>query len=298
MSRNSKRTSAQEVKTQAPQAPAPSNPGIPPNFVEQNPFGLSFVVSTETVFLPSCGLLYNEESPLHGVESIEVKALTAVEEDILTNRSYVEQGTVFDKLIDSIIIGTDAKAKDFLECDKMAILMSARKTGYGDEVEFTTSCDSCDEVVDFKASLSKILEDNKNASTKPSTSEEWEYSEQSNTFSFKLPITGLPVKIRLLSPRDLLTLDQAKKQKEKLGLPFIDSVEFIRMVLVEAAGIVDLTNLNKLAEVLPARDVRKIRSIHNKVMPSMETKQTVECPSCHAIAEKEVPFSLGWFWAE
>lgn len=293
MSRNSKRTSVQKTSNTS------SNPpGVPTDFVEQNPFGLSFVVPTETVFLPSCGLLYGEDSPLHAVESVEVKSLTAAEEDILTNRNYVEQGIVFDKLIDSIIINKNIRAKDLLECDKIAILMSARKTGYGDTVGFTTSCDACGEVVEYEASLTKILEDSKNSSSRPKSTDEWEYSEHSNTFSFTLPITKLPIKIKLLSPSDLITLDRTKKQKEKLGIPFVDSIEFIRMVLVEAAGIVDLTNLNKLAEVLPARDVRKIKAIHNKVMPTLETKQTVVCPSCQTEAEKEVPFSLGWFWSE
>ena len=52
---------------------------------------------TEEVTLPSKGLLYPEGSPLKkGV--IEMKYMTAREEDILTNQNYIKGGTVIDKL--------------------------------------------------------------------------------------------------------------------------------------------------------------------------------------------------------
>ena len=58
---------------------------------------------TEEVTLPSKGLLYPEGSPLRkGV--IEMKYMTAKEEDILTNQNYIANGTVIDKLIKSLIV--------------------------------------------------------------------------------------------------------------------------------------------------------------------------------------------------
>ena len=102
------------------------------------------------------------------------------------------------------------------------------------------------------------MEKNKNQDSVATSTEEWEYSEASKTFAFTLPTTNLPVKIRLMTPEDIKNLEAAKKQKEKLNLPFNQTIEFVRTVLVEASGIVDQANLNKLAEVLPAGDVRKI----------------------------------------
>ena len=291
MSRNKRRVSIPQPTQQNTQ------PNIPQPPAEANPFGLSFVVPTELVPLPSSGLLYSEDSPLAGLEEVEVRAMTAVQEDILINRDYIESGTVFDRLIDSIMVTTGIKSRDLLECDKMAILMSARKTGYGDIVDFSTNCDNCNSEVTFEVSLSAILENNRNSTSNLSTAGDWEYSEESKTFSFTLPTTGLPVKIKLMTPDDAKKLEASKKQKEKLKLPFSQTVEFVRMVLVEAAGIVDPTNLNKLAEVLPAGDVRKIRTVHSQVTPEVETSQAFTCPECSHEMEKEVPFSLGWFWS-
>ena len=89
---------------------------------------------TEEVTLPSKGLLYPEGSPLKkGV--IEMKYMTAREEDILTNQNYIEKGTVIDKLLKSLIV-TPINYNDLLLGDKNAILIAARILGYGKDYEF------------------------------------------------------------------------------------------------------------------------------------------------------------------
>ena len=58
---------------------------------------------SEEVTLPSKGLLYPEGSPLKsGI--IEMKYMTAKEEDILTNANFIQNGTVIDKLLQSLIL--------------------------------------------------------------------------------------------------------------------------------------------------------------------------------------------------
>ena len=89
---------------------------------------------TEMVTLPSKGLLYPEESPLKKGE-IEMKYMTAREEDILTNQNYIQNGTVIDKLLQSLII-TPINYNDLLVGDKNAILIAARILGYGSDYSF------------------------------------------------------------------------------------------------------------------------------------------------------------------
>ena len=92
---------------------------------------------TEEVTLPSKGLLYPKESPLSkGV--IEIKYMTAKEEDILTNQNYIQKGTVIDKLLQSLIV-TPIDYNDLLTGDKNAILIAARILGYGAAYEFKIS---------------------------------------------------------------------------------------------------------------------------------------------------------------
>ena len=293
MSRNKNRIKVpQQIKQTSPAPP----PQIKPQ--HDNPFGLSFVVPTEIVKLPSGGHLYDDGNPLKGVSEIEVKAVTAAEEDIMINDSFIQKGIVFDKLIDAIMVTPGIRAHHLMDCDKIAILMCARKTGYGDLVDFGVSCINCGHDYEMSVSLTNLLESTAaNAYSPSSGGDEWDYHPDSNTFSFNLPTTGLPVNIRLLSPEDNRQLDNARKQKEKLNLPFNETIEFIRATLVSAQGITDRSSINKLSEFLPAADARKIRLIHNKNLPKIQNTQETTCPNCGHKHQKEVPFSLGWFWS-
>ena len=89
---------------------------------------------TEMVSLPSKGLLYPKESPLAKGE-IEMKYMTAREEDILTNSNFIRQGTVIDKLLQSLIV-TSFNYDDLLIGDKNAVLIAARVLGYGADYSF------------------------------------------------------------------------------------------------------------------------------------------------------------------
>ncbi len=93
-----------------------------------------FKMPTETVSLPSKGLLYPKDSPLSKGE-IEMKYMTAKEEDILTNANYIKDGSVLNRVMQSLIV-TPVSFNDILVCDKNAILLGARILGYGAEYQF------------------------------------------------------------------------------------------------------------------------------------------------------------------
>ena len=157
MSRNRNRAKIH----QSPKSSIPKPKATPPieNKKEvSNPLGISFVVSTEAVYLPSGGQFYDNESPVSGLEFLEMKAVTAKEEDILVNSSYIEQGTVFDHLLDSLILTPGVTSRDLLDCDKIALLINARKTGYGNTVNFDVTCRECPTQHKFQVNLSDLLE--------------------------------------------------------------------------------------------------------------------------------------------
>ena len=89
---------------------------------------------TETIELPSKGLIYPEDNPLSSGK-IEMKYMTAKEEDILSNQSYIKDGTVIDKLLQSLIV-TKINYKDLIVGDKNAILIASRILGYCAEYSF------------------------------------------------------------------------------------------------------------------------------------------------------------------
>src|SRR5210317_1218037 len=90
---------------------------------------------SEIVELPSKGLLYAEDSPLRS-GTIEMKYMTAKEEDILTNQNYIQKGVVVDKLLQALIVDKTVDYKSILVADKNALLLAARILGYGSEYEF------------------------------------------------------------------------------------------------------------------------------------------------------------------
>ena len=93
-----------------------------------------FEFPTEVVELPSKGLVYPEDNPLSSGQ-IEMKYMTAKEEDILSNQNYIEKGIVIDKLLQSLIV-SDVDYKDLIVGDKNAIVIAARILGYGKDYKF------------------------------------------------------------------------------------------------------------------------------------------------------------------
>jgi hypothetical protein len=89
---------------------------------------------TEMVELPSKGLLYPKDSPLASGK-IEMKYMTAREEDILNKSKLYSKGVVIDKLLQSLIV-TPINYGDLLVGDKNAILIASRILGYGKDYEF------------------------------------------------------------------------------------------------------------------------------------------------------------------
>ena len=93
---------------------------------------------TEIIDLPSKGLVYAKDNPL-STGKIEMKYMTAKEEDILTTQSYIKDGSVLDRLFQSLIIsngeGQPIKYVDLVTGDKNAIMIAARVLGYGKDYE-------------------------------------------------------------------------------------------------------------------------------------------------------------------
>ena len=97
---------------------------------------------TEIIDLPSKGLVYSKESPLHEGK-LELKYMTTREEDILMSQNLIKKGVVIDKLLDSLIVTKNVKQADLILGDKNAVLVAARILAYGPEysVEVTNPND-------------------------------------------------------------------------------------------------------------------------------------------------------------
>ena len=135
-----------------------------------------FKFPTEEVELPSKGLVYPKDNPLSSGK-IEMKYMTAKEEDILTNQNYIKQGTVIDKLLKSLIV-SKVNYDDMIVGDKNAVLISSRILGYGKDYDFQYKGEIV--TVDLTELETRFLDEST-------------MIEQSNEFSFTLPHTNTAI---------------------------------------------------------------------------------------------------------
>jgi hypothetical protein len=285
MSRNSRRITSASPTAVAPQ---PTSPKIQ---TSNNPFGISFVVPTEVVELPSGGNFYHEESTLHGKATLEIKQMTAKEEEILTSVSFIEDGSLLDRLLASILIDTSVDPQELLQGDREALVYAARRISYGPEYGVKQACESCGEEAVFIYDLSKFSITSPDASGAVMDAD-------NGLYSIELPQSKIKVSLKHLTTKDQAYLDEQETRASKLNIESSKTINFLKRVVVEANGIDDQEMLNKLFNVLPVLDIRKIRKVSNSIVPTMDTKQEVACGGCSEVSEREVPFSLGFFWPE
>ena len=110
----------------------------------------------ELIPLPSKGLLYPESSPLHGVESVGIRAMTAREEDILMSPALLKSGGAITELIKSCLIDKSIDPLEMISGDRNSLLFSIRITGYGPEYQASVECSECEQKSDRKFDLSNV----------------------------------------------------------------------------------------------------------------------------------------------
>lgn len=252
--------------------------------------GLEFVSPTEFVDLPSKGKFYPEGHPLHGKDTLEIKFMTAKEEDILTSKSLLKKGVAIDRMLQNLIVDKTVRLGHLLSGDKNAILIAARISGYGPDYSVKMACPSCEEKQEFSFDLSSLkhkdisdLEDLQLERTKR------------ETFVYTLPRTKAKVEFRLLTSEDEAQMTQemlrAKKQENA-------STDQIKRVVISVNGIEDRLQLKHFIENMPAADARFLRAAIRRSTPDVDMSQTFVCASCDHEEEVEVPLTTEFFWPQ
>ena len=301
MSRNnSRRQQKQRAKTQTQNQQSPIH--VPPP-AAANPLAAAFVVSTEFVDLPTRGIFYSQESVLFQVENIEIKHMTAREEDILGNQDYIARGVVLDRLIDSIVVNKNIKSADLADVDKIAVLVSARKTGYGLEYKQTAVCDECEKEGTFVFNMENLIN---NANNETRTAPENVLTDpETGTFDVELSGCGYTATCRPLNNEDFKYIEDLKNQREKHSLDFNYTIEFLRRMVLsvhKTESPSDITSdpstISQFLDFIPAKDSRSLKQAHSYLSPTFRMHEEVECPHCSAMQEKEAPFSWAMFWSD
>ena len=240
---------------------------------------MSFNLPTETIELPSKGWLYPEGHPLSS-GTIEIKYMTAKEEDILTNQNYISNGTVLDKLLKSLII-TKVNYDDIVIGDKNAIMIASRILGYGAEYKFTYN--NVEEVVD----LSKI--ENKKL-------DESIYTKGENEFSFKFPTSDNEITFKFLTHGDEVKINQELEGLKKLKRD--ESPELttrLKYMVTSINGNRDTKTIREFVDqAFLARDARAFREFINKIQPD------VDLTFFPSSSNKSIslPIGINFFWPD
>ena len=272
-------------------------PGPQPNdgpAAHQQAAPLAFVVPTEFVELPSRGIFYPSGHPLHGEETIEIKFMTAKEEDILTSATLIKKGIVLERLIDNLILDVRIKATDLFVGDRNAIMVAARKSAYGRSYETKISCPSCGKESEEEYDLNDVEYTGQCFDEDFLNNKKITIDNQAGIFQVDLPKSNVTVGLRLLTGRDELNLAQAKKQKTEETIV----TDTLMSVIATVAGSSDKFAIKNFVYTMPAMDSKFIRNIYAELVPNIEFKRAFACLECYLVTDLEVPFTAAFFWPE
>ena len=237
-----------------------------------------FKMPTEIVELPSKGLIYPEDNPLSSGK-VEMKYMTAKEEDILTNQSYIQNGTVLDKVLQSLIV-SKINFDDLIIGDKNALMIAARVLGYGKDYEFTYDGES------YSIDLSTL----------ENTDFDLDSIERGkNEFKFTLPNSGLDITYKILTHAD-----ERKITKELEGLKKLhknDPPELstrLKHIITSVNGDAENKTVRQFVDnALLAIDSRALRKHISKNQPDVDLKFTT-----NGGQEVTIPIGISFFWPD
>lgn len=251
--------------------------------------GFSFATPTDHVDLPSGGKCYPEGHALHDKDSVEIKYMTAKEEDILTSQTLLKKGLAIERLLESVILDDSINPRDLLVGDRNAILVAARITGFGSDYETQVTCPSC-----LKGSVYTF--DLDNVGIKASEPPEGVSETSSGTFIIELPTTGVTTEVKLLTGADEARILSLQESKKKHKLPESPLTDHLKTIIVSVDGHEDRSIINQFVENMPSRDTRYLRKQYDGLNPNIDMSFAFECPSCDTTTDVEVPFTISFLW--
>ena len=249
----------------------------------------SFVSPTEFVELPSKGLFYPEGHSLHGVDTIEIRYMTAKDEDILTSKALLRKGVAIDRLLKNVIVDSSVRIDDLLIGDKNAVLVATRITGYGPEYNTKVGCVACGEVTEFNFMLS--VDKFKGLGLVEGVEQT-----DNGTFLTTLPKSEVAVEFKLLNGADEKAIARQAEMKKRQKLPESPQTDAFRAYIVSVNGSTEKKHINQFINSMPAMDSRFLRKTYAELVPNVDMSQTFACNDCGHEEEMEVPLSAEFFW--
>jgi len=254
---------------------------------------------TEIIELPSNGLIYPKDNPLSSGK-VEMKYMTAKEEDILTTQSYIKDGSVLDRLFQSLIIsngeGLPIKYVDLTIGDKNAIMIAARVLGYGKDYEIEMSDPFSDnkqkEVIDLTQFENKPYDGSNQ--TEPNK----------NEFEFELPHAKRKITFMAMTESKERKVKHQVEELMKAGRKLKDNTSKdlttrLKNIILSVDGEVDPKLISKFVDnELFAMDSKALRKYINDVVPDIDLNWEFVSEENGERRMMQLPMGVGFFWPE
>jgi phage FluMu protein Com len=248
------------------------------------------IFPTETIELPSGGKFYPPESPL-SKGTIEVRMMTAKEEDILSNPNLLKKGLAVDKVLESLIVDKNIKIDDLLTGDKNAVIFSVRRLAYGDTYgPLQIKCPKCD--TENKTSVN--LQDIQNQE------QQTEYQSNNGLFEFQLPYSKIYVKIKLMTGNDEKQIESELNALQKINKQNTSEITTrLKRCIVQINNETDRKSIITFVDTqLTSRDSLALRQFIRKVTPDIDSTFNFTCSSCGHEERVAVPITANFFWPD
>ena len=247
-----------------------------------------FKLPTETITLPSKGLLYSKDNPLSKGE-VEMSYMSAKHEDILTNVNYIKNGTVIDKLLQELIV-SPINYNDLLVGDKDAIMIAARILGYGKDypIKFYNEQNKVEE--EYIVDLTSLKEKSVDASL---------ITDGTNEFSFTLPQSQNLVTFKILTHGDEKNMDSELRGLAKIQPDrSFETTTRLKHLITSVEGKRDKKDIREFVDVyLTAQDARALRQYYAQVAPGIDMTIDIEKDG-YTKEGVSMPIGLNFFWPD
>ncbi len=241
------------------------------------------------VFLPSKGKLYLEGSPLCDADYIDIKEMTAREEDILTSRVLLKKGTAIDKVLENCIVDKNINQYDMLIGDRNTVLLALRISSYGPAYTVKITCPICNETQDNTFMLDQLTM--KMLSVEPTNA-------HSNSFEFKLPKSGDVVKFKFLTAGEEADITKTQENYKRIVKTDVDTLVTSRMIrqIISINSNSNRDFIVNYVNSMPIRDARAFRENIELIEPNIDLNTEFSCKNCGEASKLDIPMTVEFFW--
>jgi len=276
MRNNQDRLGPSAIATAQGAAPAASN--------------LSFVVPTEFVELPSRGKFYSDSHPLYNQETIEIKYMTAKEEDILASSTLIKKGLVIDRLLENILV-LNIDPSTLLVGDRSALMVAARISSYGFDYKAELTCSGCTKEQEYNFDLRKSNLQQSCFDKEFLAGNNITFNDEKKVFEILLPKSKVRLGVRMLTGKD--EKDPAGEQNDEKTVTSV-----LSRFAFSVNGDEEPSLVSQFVGNMLAADSRYLRIILADVTPNLDLKQEFVCKHCGFSEDREVPLTAEFFWPE